>query len=157
MTETELNDVVSQILNNDATASRDAVALVEAMKDSLFSEKIAAVAEVANAEPLLSMSPLGERKERSPKETSTLTRDTNYAKQAALVQAAVPVDTRTPSPPREGTTATRKTTGDGTSTYYNCWLDLIDQRNYPVEVKDISHARVNLVLPILLYQQQRHF
>ncbi len=69
------------------------------------------------------------------------------AKPASEMKAVLPENSLNASlSPGKGECVLKSTGGD---LPYNHWLDLINERNRPVELSEVSHARVNKVFPIV--------
>jgi hypothetical protein len=175
-TEAELNDVFSQIMKssfNDAeTTAVENAPVVEIATDELLfgsnivdtadetaltfddedndfvSNALTFIGETADTNVAVLRSPLAKRKNRSPQVSSISTRVLRDAKRAALKAGQDSLSNSEPVVAIDFPSPTVGKTNDDTLPYMR-WLEMINERDVPVDLKEINHARVNSVFPII--------
>ena len=135
LTEAELNQVYSKF---SAEPTGDVPQLPES-----FQEQVDAVADVATASALVSISPPQTKRKRSPPNINKDGRDVIRAKRDAMMEAVIP------STAQNNTTVPSCGGLKNTDEVYNRWLELIDERDGVVELEEIKRARVKAVFPII--------
>ncbi len=91
---------------------------------------------------------LGGHKERSPQDSSKHTGEAQDAKQIALKEALLSTPTKE-VPHVNISSPSDEKAAEGDVRPYVCWLKLIDERADPVNLNEMSCARVNSVFPII--------
>lgn len=165
-TEAELNDVFSQMkssFDDDKEASAEEALPTTTNEDNLLPDIVLGAADetaldvefveegTADSDLAITRSPLGKRKNRSPQVSSISTRELRDAKRAALKNsfsppgqdssdAVVAIDFPSPGVGKQK---------DGGTAPFMRWIELIAERDGPVELDEIHHASVNSVFPIV--------
>jgi hypothetical protein len=141
VTEAELNQVYSEFA---AEPTGDMPQVSES-----FQEQVDAVADVAMAGALVSLTPPQTKRKRATTETTKDTRNVIRAKRDALMEAVLlPTATKNTTLP-----ITIKDTSSGglkgSDVVYNRWLELIDEHEGVVELEELKQARISAVFPII--------
>jgi hypothetical protein len=127
------------ILENLATAAQ--LQDVYLSMNSSFNEIEGSAAESSSLS-------LGKRKERSPQDSSKRTGEARDAKRIALKEALLSTTTEE-VPHVDISSPSDKKAAEEDVHPYVCWLELIDERADPVDLDEMSRARVNSVFPII--------
>ena len=153
VTEAQLNEVYCEMAEDPS--QEDTVELPESFKD-----QVAAVADAANAEAMVSLSPLQSKRKCPPEDsnTSMINLDIKKAKSDALKEAVLSKHVENPiSPPTTppNDSAGRSKSAEGTN-ITNRWLELYKEQDGPDRPVSRTHIPIVMIgwIPAVGFLQQ---